>query len=171
MGWGLNFFMKVEMVPAVLKYCKQITNAIESWTLSSACCATARLLYSPWCLCLPWAWLQPEGGSYLFFYSITATVLFVLHSVLCPVCISGLVFAPLVGEVPVHECVWVWIIPKSSQNVAGMFPVFNKCNLWMLVIEQLFIYIYINIYIEQAASSFSCNFSVYWKAWVFGDCI
>lgn len=39
----------------------------------------------------------PERGIYLFFYSITDTVLFVLHHVHCPVCISGLVFAPFVG--------------------------------------------------------------------------
>lgn len=43
-------------------------------------------------------------------------------------------------------CVCVCIIPKSSEkHVAGMFPKFNSCNLWMPVIEQLFIYIYMLI--------------------------
>lgn len=60
------------------------------------------------------------------------------------------------------RCVCVCIIPQSSEKqVAGML--FNSCNLWMLVIEQLFIYINISVN-KQAASSFSCNFSVYWEA-------
>jgi len=54
----------------------------------------------------------------------------------------------------------VCVIPKSSEKyVVGMFPMLKDSYLWMLVIEQLFIYSN-----KQTASSFSCNFYVYWKA-------
>lgn len=43
------------------------------------------------------------------------------------------------------------IIPKSSEKcVVEMFPMLNNSHLWMLVIEQLFIYSN-----KQTASSFS----------------
>lgn len=115
-----------------------------------------------WCMCLPLKWLHAiRVNLFMFFYSITDPVTFTLSCIIihCPVCISKvglLVFAVVVYWIGTIVC----IIPKSSEiYVAEMFPMLNNSYLWMLVVEQLFIHSN-----KQTASSFSCNFYMYWKA-------
>lgn len=170
MSWALNFFIKVEPVPGVLKYCKEIKKC--HWVLNMELCLA---MPQPgfctvlWCLCLPWAWLQARKGN-LF--------IFLQHNWYCSLCPASCPLFSLHFRVGVCTLCWtgsgvcmclcVHNPECSDKDVAGMFPVFSSCNLWMLVIEQLFIYIYINISInKQVASSFSCNFSVYREAWVY----
>lgn len=120
------------------------------------------------CTCLPLKWLHAIKVNLFIFLQHNWTVNFTFSCIIihCPICISKTslfvftFFAYWIGTI-------VCIIPKSSEKyVVEMFPMLNNSHLWMLVIEQLFIYGN-----KQTASSFTCNFYVYWKAWVYGNCI
>lgn len=140
--------MKVEPVPAVLKYCKLIKKC--HWVINIELCLAVPqpgFCTVPWCLCLPWTWLQARKGNLFIF--LQHNWYYSLCPASCP--LSSLHFRvsvcnPLLDRYQ-YVCVCLCIIPKSSEkHVAGMLPVLSAVTsgcLWLS--SYLYTYIYIKI--------------------------